>query len=338
MTNNRSTKEHSVGDNVKQRETELNLARGVLHIEADAVETLVNRLDDHFTDAVDLLNACTGRVIATGMGKSGIIARKLAATFSSTGTAAYFVHPAEAVHGDLGAIHPTDAIVALSHSGETPELLRLLETIRRLGAKLIVLTGAPQSALGIAADVTLDCGVRSEACPMNLAPTASTTAALALGDALAMALLVRKGFHEDDFANLHPGGEIGKRLLRVDRLMHTDDEIPTVLPTTPTDAVVATMSGGGFGMACVQQADGHVVGIVTDGDLRRHLAKPGGIAGKTAKDIMTINPQTIGPTTLAVDALNLLERCRITSLLIVDDEGCLCGLLHLHDLWRTELF
>lgn len=338
MTTNRPTKARSAADDISQRETELDLARRVLHIEANAVETLVNRLDGRFADAVDLLTTCTGRVIATGMGKSGIIARKLAATFSSTGTAAYFVHPAEAVHGDLGAIHPTDVVVALSHSGETPELLRLLETIRRLGAKLIALTGAPQSALGIAADITLDCGVRSEACPMNLAPTASTTAALALGDALAMALLVRKGFHEDDFAHLHPGGEIGKRLLRVDRLMHTGNDIPTVSPTTPTGAVVAAMSSGGFGMTCVQQADGHVVGIVTDGDLRRHLAKPGGLTQKTAQDIMTINPQTIGPTTLAVDALNLLERRRITSLLVVDAKGCLCGLLHLHDLWRTELF
>ena len=321
-----------------RRERDLDLARRVLRIEADAVQTLSDRLDGRFTDAVELLTTCRGRVIATGMGKSGIIARKLAATFSSTGTAAYFVHPAEAVHGDLGAIHPTDVVVALSHSGETPELLRLLETTRRLGAKVIALTGAPQSALGRAADVTLDCGVRTEACPMNLAPTASTTAALALGDALAMALLVRKGFREDDFANLHPGGEIGKRFLRVERLMHTGDDIPTVTPTTPSDAVVTTMSAGGFGMTCVQHADGRVAGIVTDGDLRRHLSTPGGIVGKTAAELMTTDPQTIESTTLAVEALNLLERRRITSLLVVDTDGRLCGLLHLHDLWRTQLF
>ncbi len=321
-----------------RRERDLDLARRVLRIEADAVQTLSDRLDGRFTDAVELLTTCRGRVIATGMGKSGIIARKLAATFSSTGTAAYFVHPAEAVHGDLGAIHPTDIVVALSHSGETPELLRLLETTRRLGAKVIALTGAPQSALGRAADVTLDCGVRTEACPMNLTPTASTTAALALGDALAMALLVRKGFREDDFANLHPGGEIGKRFLRVERLMHTGDDIPTVTPTTPSDAVVTTMSARGFGMTCVQHADGRVAGIVTDGDLRRHLSTPGGIVGKTAAELMTTDPQTIESTTLAVEALNLLERRRITSLLVVDTDGRLCGLLHLHDLWRTQLF
>ena len=321
-----------------RRKRDLDLARRVLRIEADAVQTLSDRLDGRFTDAVELLTTCRGRVIATGMGKSGIIARKLAATFSSTGTAAYFVHPAEAVHGDLGAIHPTDIVVALSHSGETPELLRLLETTRRLGAKVIALTGAPQSALGRAADVTLDCGVRTEACPMNLTPTASTTAALALGDALAMALLVRKGFREDDFANLHPGGEIGKRFLRVERLMHTGDDIPTVTPTTPSDAVVTTMSARGFGMTCVQHADGRVAGIVTDGDLRRHLSTPGGIVGKTAAELMTTDPQTIESTTLAVEALNLLERRRITSLLVVDTDGRLCGLLHLHDLWRTQLF
>ena len=316
----------------------LDLARRVLRIEADAVRSLADRLDSRFDAALALLLAGTGRVIVTGMGKSGIIARKLAATLSSTGTPAYFVHPAEAVHGDLGAIQPSDVVIGLSHSGETPEILRLLETIRRLDARLIALTGAADSTLGEAADVTLDCGVRTEACPLNLVPTASTTAALALGDALAMALLVSKGFREDDFAHLHPGGELGKRMLRVERLMHTGAEIPTVAPPATVEEVVATISAGGFGMACVVASDGRVAGIITDGDLRRHLAEPAGLAGKTARELMTAGPVTVAPRALAVEALNRMEGRRITSLIVVDDERRLLGLVHLHDLWRTELF
>jgi arabinose-5-phosphate isomerase len=316
----------------------LDLARRVLRIEAEAVRSLADRLDARFEAALTLLLECVGRVIVTGMGKSGIIARKLAATLSSTGTPAYFIHPAEAVHGDLGAIQPSDVVIGLSHSGETPELLRLLETIRRLDVRLIALTGASDSALAEAADVTLDCGVHMEACPLNLVPTASTTAALALGDALAMALLVGKGFREDDFAHLHPGGQLGKRLLRVERLMHTGAEIPTVTPPAAINQVIATISAGGFGMTCVVGGDGHIVGIITDGDLRRHLAGPTGLAGKTARDLMTAGPVTIGPGALAIDALNRMERRRITSLLVADEERRLLGLVHLHDLWRTELF
>ncbi len=318
--------------------TSLDLARRVLRIEADAVRSLADRLDSRFDAALALLLAGTGRVIVTGMGKSGIIARKLAATLSSTGTPAYFIHPAEAVHGDLGAIQPSDIVIGLSHSGETPEILRLLETIRRLDARLIALTGASDSTLGDAADVTLDCGVHTEACPLNLVPTASTTAALALGDALAMALLVSKGFREDDFAHLHPGGELGKRMLRVERLMHTGAEVPTVTPPATVEEVVATISAGGFGMACVVGSDGRVAGIITDGDLRRHLAEPTGLVGRTARELMTAGPVTIGPRALAVEALNRMEGRRITSLIVVDDERGLLGLVHLHDLWRTELF
>ena len=316
----------------------LDLARRVLRIEAEAVRSLADRLDGRFDEAVSLLAAGAGRVIVTGIGKSGIIARKLAATLSSTGTSAYFIHPAEALHGDLGAIQASDVLVALSQSGETPELLRLLEITRRIGARLVALTGAPESALGQAADVTLDCGVRSEACPFNLAPTASTTAALALGDALAMALLVRKGFREEDFAHLHPGGQLGKRLLRVDRIMHTGAEVPVVTPRTPIDEVVATMSAGRFGMTCVMDGDERVIGIITDGDLRRHLSQPATIAEKTAGDVMTPRPRTIGPRTLAAEALNLMERGRITSLIVVDDARRVLGVIHLHDLWQTELF
>ena len=316
----------------------LDLARRVLRIEAEAVDALADRLDHRFDAALGLLLECRGRVIATGMGKSGIIARKLAATLSSTGTASYFIHPAEAVHGDLGAIQPSDVVISLSQSGETPEILRLIETIRRLGARLIALTGAPASTLGEAADATLDCGVRSEACPLNLAPTASTTAALALGDALAMALLVGKGFREEDFAHLHPGGRLGKRLLRVDRLMHTGPDLPTVTPSEPTAAVVDTMSAGGFGMACVIDTAGRVAGIITDGDIRRHLAGASSLAGRRARDLMTPDPVTIPPGALAVEALNRMENRRITSLIVVDDDRRPLGLVHLHDLWRTELF
>ena len=316
----------------------LDLARRVLRIEAEAVGSLADRLDDRFDAALALLLACTGRAILTGMGKSGIIARKLAATLSSTGTPAYFIHPAEAVHGDLGAIQPSDVVIGLSHSGETPEILRLLETIRRLDSRLIALTGSPCSTLGTAADVTLDCGVRMEACPLNLVPTASTTAALALGDALAMALLVGKGFREDDFAHLHPGGQLGKRLLRVDRLMHTGAEVPAVTPSATVDDVIPAISAGGFGLACVVGGTGGVAGIITDGDLRRHLTGKASLAGKTARDLMTPDPVTIGPGALAVEALNMMEQRRITSLIVADGERRLLGLVHLHDLWRTELF
>ena len=316
----------------------LDLARRVLRIEAEAVGALADRLDHRFDAALDLLLSCTGRVIVTGMGKSGIIARKLAATLSSTGTPSYFLHPAEAVHGDLGAIQPDDVVVGFSQSGETPEILRLLETIRRLGSRLIALSGAPGSTLGEAADVTLDCGVSAEACPLNLAPTASTTAALALGDALAMALLASRGFREEDFAHLHPGGQLGKRLLRVARLMHTGTELPTVTPSALIDDVVATISAGGFGMACVVDGGGRVDGIITDGDLRRHLEGTSSLTGRTARDLMTPGPVTIGPATLAAEALNRMESRRITSLIVVDDDRHLLGLVHLHDLWRTELF
>ncbi len=316
----------------------LDLARRVLRIEAEAVGALADRLDERFDAALALLIACGGRVIVTGMGKSGIIARKLAATLSSTGTPSYFIHPAEAVHGDLGAIQPSDVVVGISRSGETPEILRLLETIRRLDSRLIAMTGSPGSTLGEAADVTLDCGVRTEACPLNLVPTASTTAALALGDALAMALLVGKGFREEDFAHLHPGGQLGKRLLRAERLMHTGTELPTVTPAAAAGDLIAAIGAGGFGMACVVDGDGRVAGIVTDGDLRRHLAGTSSLAGKTARDLLTPDPVTIGPATLAVEALNRMESRRITSLIVVDEERRPLGLVHLHDLWRTELF
>lgn len=316
----------------------LRLARTVLETEAEAIRALVDRLDDSFLAALDLLTMCRGRVIVTGMGKSGIISRKVAATLSSTGTPSYFLHPAEALHGDLGVIQSEDLLIALSQSGETPEILRLLETLKRLGSRLIAITGAPSSSLGQAADVTLDCRVDSEACPLNLVPTASTTAALAMGDALAMTLLVAKGFREEDFASLHPGGHLGKRLLRVGRLMQTGDDVPTVGAASPLTEVVKTISAKGLGMTCVTDGAGILTGIITDGDLRRHLVTPEGLTTRTARDLMTPTPHTISESSRAAQALHLMEKRRVTSLVVVDDQRQVLGVLHLHDLWRTELF
>jgi arabinose-5-phosphate isomerase len=319
-------------------ETILDCARNVLQLEAAAIHGVSERIDDRFITALTLLATCNGRVIVTGMGKSGIIARKIAATFSSTGTAAYFLHPADAVHGDLGVIQREDLLVALSQSGETPEILRLLETLKRLGSRLIAITGRPSSALGQAADATLDCRVDREACPMNLVPTASTTAALALGDALAVALLVKKGFHEEDFATLHPGGHLGKRLLRVARLMHSGDELPTVGPSASLSDVVGMISCKRLGVTCVTHLDGTLAGVITDGDLRRKLANPAGLIDQTAEVLMTPSPHTILESMLAAQALNLMESERITSLVVVDNDNRVRGVVHLHDLWRTELF
>lgn len=321
---------------------DLALARKVLEIEAAAILALVARLDERFDRTVDLLRECRGRVVVTGMGKSGIICRKIVATLTSTGTPALFLHPAEAIHGDLGVIQSDDVVVALSYSGETDEILRLLETIRRLGAKLVVITGCPTSTLAQAADVTLDCSVTEEACPLNLVPTASTTAALAIGDALAMTLLVEKGFRQEDFANLHPGGKIGKRLMRVERLMHADAQCPIVRVDARMRDVIYEMSSKGLGMTCVvaAQAEGNghgpLAGIITDGDLRRHMDRGSGILDLCAGDVMTRGAVTIAPTTLAVEALGIMEQRKITSIVVVDGDR-VAGVLHLHDLW-PEIF
>jgi len=318
---------------------DLALARKVLETEAAAILALVPRLDGRFECAVELLHACRGRAILTGMGKSGIICRKIAATLTSIGTPAFFLHPAEAIHGDLGVIQGDDVVVALSYSGETGEILRLLETIRRLGAKLIAITGSPDSTLAHAADVALDCSVAEEACPLNLVPTASTTAALAIGDALAMTLLVRKGFREEDFVSLHPGGKLGKRLMRVEALMHAGKQCPRVSAGTRLRDVIYEMSSKGLGMTCVVDGDSALLGIITDGDLRRHMDRAGNILELTAADVMTRGPVAIPPTTLAVAALNLMEDRKITSIVVVDGDGRrVAGVVHLHDLWRTEMF
>jgi len=316
------------------------LARKVLQTEAAAILALVERLDARFDCAVQILRQCKGRVILTGMGKSGIICRKIAATLTSTGTPAFFLHPAEAIHGDLGVIQGEDVVVALSYSGETDELLRLLETIRRVGAKLIVVTGEPRSTLAVAADVAIDCSVTEEACPMNLVPTASTTAALAIGDALAMTLLVEKGFREEDFANLHPGGKLGKRLMRVEALMHTGKHCPIVQTGTRMRDVIYEMSSKGLGMTCVVDGDETLLGIITDGDLRRHMERGAEFLDFTAADVMTRQPVSVPPTTLAAEALNIMEQRKITSIVVADGEHPtrVAGVLHLHDLWRMEMF
>jgi arabinose-5-phosphate isomerase len=320
------------------------LARRVLETEAAAILALVDRLDARFDCAVQLLLQCKGRVIVTGMGKSGIICRKISATLTSTGTPAFFLHPAEATHGDLGVITADDVVLALSYSGETDELLRLLETIRRLGAKLIAITGGPTSTLAQAADVALDCSVTEEACPMNLVPTASTTAALALGDAMAMTLLVAKGFKEEDFANLHPGGKLGKRLMRVEALMNAGDKCPRVSATTRMRDVIYEMSRKGLGMTCVVDDDGSgdpvLLGIITDGDLRRQMERAADIMAMAAAEVMTRNPITLPRSTLAAQALNIMEQRKITSIVVTDGDQPkrVAGVVHLHDLWRMDLF
>lgn len=316
---------------------DVTLARRVLQTEAAAILALVDRLDGRFSRAVEIVRDCRGRIILTGMGKSGIICRKIAATLTSTGTPAFFLHPAEAVHGDLGVIQADDVVIALSYSGETEELRRVLETIKRLGARLVAITGDLASTLGQAADVALDCHVSEEACPMNLVPTASTTAALALGDALAMAVLVEKGFKPDDFANLHPGGKLGKRLMRARQLMHAGPAAPVVREETGMRDIIYTMSNRGLGMTCVTDADARLVGIITDGDLRRKMADTADISGLIARDVMTTHPITIDGETLAVEALALLEQRKITSVVVIDSARRVEGVLHLHDLWRTEM-
>lgn len=321
-------------------ETALELAKRVLRIEAAAILGLVDRLNGDFERALDILFECRGRVIVTGMGKSGIVSRKIAATFSSTGTPAFFLHPAEAIHGDLGAIRDDDVVVALSHSGETEELLRLLESIRRIGARLIAITGAPASTLGRAADVALDCSIAEEACPMNLVPTASTTASLALGDALAMTLLVRKGFRAEQFAAFHPGGKLGRKLVTVESVMHGGEAAPKVARATIMPDVIHEMSSKRLGMTCIVDADGRLAGVFTDGDLRRLMMTrpPNAVFALAAGEVMTSShPLTISRDMLAVEALRIMETHKITSVVVVDDAGKVEGVVHLHDLWRTQM-
>jgi arabinose-5-phosphate isomerase len=313
-------------------------ARKVLEIESRAILELLPRIDAGFDRAVELLLACAGRVVVTGMGKSGLIGQKVSATLASTGTPSLFLHPAEAIHGDLGRIVKGDALLAISHSGDTEEILALVPQVKRLGAPLLAMTGQPRSPLATAADVHLDVSIREEACPLGLAPTASTTAALAMGDALAMALVERRGFTVDDFAVLHPGGRLGKKLLRVEDLMRTGDAVPRVKVDTPMKDALFEMTGKRLGLTTVVDGAGRLAGIISDGDVRRQLERHGNtLLDKTADECMTRDPVVIGRRELATAALDVMEARKITSLLIVDGRGAVEGVLHLHDLWKTEM-
>ncbi len=316
----------------------------LVRTEAAALTALAARLDGPmaapFERAVEMIVRCgvgNGRVVVTGMGKSGIIAQKIAATLSSTGSPALFLHPAEAVHGDLGVLMPGDVVIALSASGETEEILRLLATLKRKGDVLISFCCNLDSTLAQASDVALDCSVEREACGLNLAPTASTTAMLALGDALAIAVSLRKGFKAEDFAELHPGGKLGKQLAKVRELMHTGDDVPVVTPATPMTDVIFEMSSKKLGITTVQE-NGRLRGVISDGDLRRLLEREGGAAlSRSAGEAMNTAPRTIASSELAAKALAILEEKKITSLVVVDAEGKVEGVVHLHDLWGVEL-
>ncbi len=316
----------------------LEVARQVLETEAEAIRGLVSSLGEVFARAVDMVVACEGRVVWTGMGKSGIICHKLAATMRSTGTPALHLHPADAIHGDLGMVTPTDLVIAVSNSGTTEEILRLVEFLKRQGIRLIALTSHPDSPLAEAADLHLDLGVRREACPLNLAPTASTAASMALGDALSMAVSVRKGFREEDFARLHPGGKLGKRFLKVAELMHSGEGIPRVGADTAMKDVIYEMSRKGLGVATVQDEEGRLLGVVTDGDLRRLMERESDPLGRTAEEVMHRGGVCISPDELATSALKLLEDRRITSLVACGEGGRVEGVLHVHDLWGVGLF
>ncbi len=317
----------------------LETAKRVLRIEAEAISGLIERLDARFERAVETLFKCKSRVVVTGMGKSGLIGRKISATFSSVGTPSFFLHAAEAAHGDLGMLASDDVVLAISVSGETQELLDMIETLKRLGIPLVTLTANPRSTLAVASDVVLDIAVKEEACSLNLAPTASVAAALAMGDALAISLLERRGFKEEDFAALHPGGKLGKRLLRVESLMHAGENLPCVAPTTKMPDVIYEMSRKGLGLTAVVDTDKKLLGIITDGDLRRVMQQRRKDAlDLTAAECMTKNPVTLAASELAASALHVMEEKKITSVMVVDAEHRVQGVVHIHDLWTLQLF
>jgi arabinose-5-phosphate isomerase len=313
--------------------------RDVLALEARAVESLSRRLGDSFARAVDLLFRTKSRIIVLGMGKSGLVGRKIAATLASCGTPAMFIHPAEAGHGDLGMILRDDVLLAVSYSGETREIVDMLGFIKRIGVKLICITGHPHSRIARYSDIVLDAKVEKEAGPSGLVPTASSTAALALGDALAVAVMKKKGLGERDFAFVHPKGALGKRLIRVESLMHKGRDLPKVRPDVPMSEAIEEMTRKKMGMTCVVDARGRLLGVITDGDLRRLVRKfRGSVLKRSAGEGMTPDPIAVEGTVLATEALNLMEQRRITSLVVRDADGRVRGVIHLHDLWRTEMF
>ncbi len=316
----------------------LELGRRVLEIEADAVGALARRIDESFVAAVRLVLECRGRVVVSGIGKSGHIARKIASTMASTGTPAFFVHAAEASHGDLGMVRPEDVFIAISHSGESAELLAIVPMVKRQGAKLIAMTGQANSTLARDADVHLDAGVEQEACPLNLSPTASTTAALAMGDALAVALLDARGFSAADFARSHPGGALGRKLLtRVSDVMRKGSDVPAVPVGASLPEAILEITRKRMGMTAVVNADGRIAGIFTDGDLRRTVERVSDLKTATVANVMTPSPRTIRAQALAVEAVELMERHKINQLLIVGDDGILSGALDMHDLFRAKV-
>jgi arabinose-5-phosphate isomerase len=310
----------------------------VLESESSAIKSLVGRVEESFLRAVDLAEACRGKIVVTGLGKSGIICKKIAATLSSTGSPAFFLHAADALHGDCGLLGKDDIVLAVSKSGETFEILQILNVSKRLGLPVIALAGEQDSSLARFADVFLDVSVGEEACPFGMAPTTSTAAALAMGDALAIALMERKGFDREDFASLHPGGSIGKKLLRVGELMRKGDAVPQVQESTLMPDVIYEMSRKTLGMTTVVNDRGMLSGVISDGDLRRLLEKASDPLKLTADHVMSKNPKTIREDELAGAALSKMEELKITSLVVVDSERKVSGVVHLHDLWRTELF
>ncbi|MBI3602947.1 MAG: KpsF/GutQ family sugar-phosphate isomerase [Nitrospirae bacterium] len=308
----------------------------VLEIEARAIAELIDRLDHRFTEAVDLLYSCTGKVVISGMGKSGLIGQKIAATLASTGTPAFFLHPAEGIHGDLGMLARRDVLLAISNSGETEEVLKLLPFVKRLGIGVIAMTGRIPSTLAKNSDVILDVSVSEEACPMGLAPTASTTATLAMGDALAIALLQKRGLKEEDFAQFHPGGTLGRRLLlKVRDLMHQGDAIPRVQGQASIREAIMEMTTKKLGMTTVVDTTGQLLGVITDGDLRRHLEKGSDLGKSPARDLASKHPRTIGPDELAARAVQIMEQFSITSLVVCEEGNRVVGILHLHDLLKS---
>ena len=335
---------------MSDRRSPRDVARSVIEIESMAVRGLLDQLDEGFDRAVETIVGIRGRVVCTGMGKSGLILKKVAATLASTGTPSLFLHPAEAIHGDVGMITQDDVVLAASYSGTTEELLRLVEIVRRLGVPLLVMTGNSESPLARHADIHLRTEIDQEACPLNLAPTASTSVTLALGDALAMALLEARGFTTEDFARLHPGGRLGKRLLEVKELMHSGEALPSVRSDADLRTAIVEISGKGLGITAVVDHDGRLVGCLSDGDLRRLLAQDGpgsrgehGLGEHSLLDLpveeyMTPTPRVLPATALAPVALQQMEENRITALFVEDDEHRLLGAVHIHDLWRLELF